>query len=239
MPLWSRSRSAKSEWSVARESFASREPASPAGVTGDRSCSQAECHRTDAVQCAYVDRRMRPCSSAVCPGHQTLQRGNAFCARHAATLAAVGIDAPLEARPDIDNSAPALVSWMFRDLHDPVVAVMEAVVDYAGGEAIAIDDLARLVRTPDGRRWSQGWRLIAHTGTVLAVAVEVQEDRPGNITVRVGKRSLVDKVPPWLTQDGDDDPALRHDYLARVIEGIAALADRERQTDREQARLRA
>ncbi len=231
-------RTGKSEWELARQSFAASSRIARETIAGDSLCSQAGCHRTDAVRCAYVDRREQLCLATACPAHQVVQHGRANSPQHAATLVAVGLDAPLAARPDLDNAAPALVSWMFRDLHDPVTAVMEELARYEEGETITVDALARVSHTEEGRRWSQGWRLIAHTGTLFSVAVEVHEIRPRNVIVRVGTHNLVDAVPPWLVPGAADDDEARSSFVAQVVDGIASMAERERRTDRARAALR-
>ncbi len=161
MPLWRRGETAeRSERELAFAMFQQKaSELAKARLVGAAPCSHPDCTSQTAASCAYVDRRAQRCPTAWCLEHQQVVGGEAYCPRHAETLRAVGVDIPVAARPDWDNPAPALVAWMFRDLHDRVVELLDAAADYAAGEHVLVDENARSLRSDTGRRWLQGWKL--------------------------------------------------------------------------------
>lgn len=231
MPLWKRARSGSAELDLARRSF------EPKSVIGDLQCMSRDCPRLDAALCAYEDRRGTGCETAVCPIHQVMFGDHAYCRPHAATLSAIG-DVPQSARPDVDNLAPALVTWVFRDLHDRMVAMLDPLVNRSRGETLVIDPTARSLRGADGSwRWNQGWRINSPTGAVLTVLIDVMEVAAMRISVRVGATPIDDYIPPWMVLRGDDSVDERADFYNHILDLIGDAVDKERALDKRYERF--
>jgi hypothetical protein len=80
-------------------------------VTAARACTLRGCTRTDAMLCAYRDRRGRQCQAAFCPAHSVSFSGTSYCRRHAGTVQAIGeLAKDPNGFPDINDRAPSLVN---------------------------------------------------------------------------------------------------------------------------------
>lgn len=196
MPFWKRDRAVleASELDLARHAFA------VAAEAGQQPCSEAGCPREDAVLCSYMDRRGRRCGTAVCPEHGQVVDGQVHCQVHADTVRAVGqVTGDSTLRPDVDNPAPLLVSWVARDLHDRLREMLDASVAPTSTEHVLVDENVSSVRAFDGsRRWEQAWKIVSHTGVVLKVTVQAEEARPTEVVVRVGPQVVAQFEPPWF-----------------------------------------
>jgi hypothetical protein len=202
-------------------------------VVGTLACSAPRCSSTNAVACAYVDRRGRQCRSAVCPQHQHVINGSGYCSIHAETLQAVGEATPTDALPDVGNVTPALVSWIARDLHDRIVAVLFEEFRHDGKGRLVLDGNVRLMKRQDASRfWMQSWRVAYHNGIQLVVAVEVDEGQNTQVVIRVDQERVIEEVPPWLMrkesvgQVRDTDDYERAAFFERCLAAIAQAITR-------------
>jgi len=124
--------------------------------------------------------------------------GRSHCLLHAGTVRAIGAVGGDAHRPDVDNPAPSLVSWVARDLHDRVRELLDENVHAADSERVLVDEAVSPFRATDGsRRWEQAWKIVHHTGVALKITVQVEESAPSEIIVRVGQRVVARGIPPW------------------------------------------
>src|SRR5258708_23995145 len=90
---------------------------SPPPPTGSLPCHDRGCGRSNAVPCAYKDRRRRACDTAWCPDHYAVVGGVPYCRRHAGVVRALAAQPPeLRLNPDVGNRAASLCEWIGNDL---------------------------------------------------------------------------------------------------------------------------
>ncbi len=169
-------------------------------VTAARACALRGCTRTDAMLCAYRDRRGRQCQAAFCPAHSVSFSGTSYCRRHAGTVQAIGeLAKDPNGFPDINDRAPSLVNWIARDLDQSIRRLLGRAV--RSGESVIVDESVRLAHDPARHaRWERSWRIVEHTGLILKVTVHVSEDNDALVHVRVGTEMVADGVPPWIAR---------------------------------------
>jgi hypothetical protein len=169
-------------------------------VTAARACTLRGCTRTDAMVCAYRDRRGRQCQAAFCPAHSVSFSGTSYCRRHAGTVQAIGeLAKDPNGFPDINDRAPSLVNWIARDLDQSIRRLLGRAV--RSGESVIVDESVRLAHDPArNARWERSWRIVEHTGLILKVTVHVSEDNDALVHVRVGTEMVADGVPPWIAR---------------------------------------
>jgi hypothetical protein len=163
-------------------------------------CSMRRCTNNTAQPCSYRDRRERSCAAAFCPAHSVSVGGATYCRRHAGTVQAIGeLAKNPSGLPDITDRGPALINWIARDLDKDIRTLLARTV--RRGESVIVDDSVRLAhdhwRKP---RWERSWRIVEHTGPVLAVTVHMSEDDESRVHVRVGAEMVADSVPPWIAR---------------------------------------
>ena len=195
----------------------------------------ATCSSVTARPCTYRDRRGQSCSTAFCSAHSVSVAGVTYCRRHAGTVLAIGelANNPL-GLPDVSDRGPALVNWVFRDLDKDIRSLLAGTV--RPGERLVIDDAVRLAHDQWRRaRWERSWRIVEHTGPVLAVTVHVADDDPSRVRVRAAAEMVADGVPPWIARrsqgvavDAAMDIAQRQRFYQRLEENIAAAVTRLR-----------
>jgi hypothetical protein len=163
-------------------------------------CSLRRCSNETAQPCAYRDRRERPCLAAFCPAHNVSVAGVTYCRRHASTVQAIGeLARNQNSLPDLNDRAPALTNWIARDLDKDIRTLLARTV--RPGESVIVDDDVRLAHDHWRKaRWERSWRIIEHTGPVLAVTVHISEDDESRVHVRVGAEMVADIVPPWIAR---------------------------------------
>jgi hypothetical protein len=163
-------------------------------------CSMRRCTSTNAKPCAYRDRRERSCPTAFCTAHSVSVGGATYCRRHAGTVQAIGELAKHPGGlPDLTDRAPALINWIARDLDKNIRTLLARTV--RPGESVIVDDTVRLKHDHWRQaRWERSWRIVEHTGPVLAVTVHMAEDDESRVHVRVGAEMVADSVPPWIAR---------------------------------------
>jgi hypothetical protein len=209
--------------------------AAPQPVLGTLACDARGCSNQTAMRCEYVDKRGRACRSAFCPAHWSIVGGLVFCRRHGSTIKAIGENAlDIMGWPDIDNRAPSLVNWIARELDDRVRGLLDEVIE--GEERILVDRTVGMAYDQDRRRrWERSWKLVETTGLVMKISISVDEREDALVSVRVGKDTVAQGVPPWIARrhSGEDlDPdvdRLRRELFYRFLEeNIRAAVDRLR-----------
>jgi hypothetical protein len=163
-------------------------------------CSMRRCTNATAQPCAYHDRRQRSCPTAFCSAHSVSVGGVTYCRRHAGTVQAIGeLAKNPNALPDISNRGPALINWIARDLDKDIRTLLARTA--RPGESLIVDDAVRLAHDHWRQaRWERSWRIVEHTGPVLAVTLQLYEDDQSRVCVRVGAEMVADSVPPWIAR---------------------------------------
>lgn len=171
-------------------------------MTGTLPCSEHGCSRQDAIRCAYVDRRRRPCPTSWCPDHQLIVDGRPLCRRHAHILGATSrgtefaTDSPV---PDLDNRSPSLANYVGDALEPRVIALLESLCRPGSYDQVGAEPV-RPVHSAGGaaRHWGRTWKLYDHTGVHTSISVEVEEEHDPEVWVRVGRNVVAQAVPPWI-----------------------------------------
>lgn len=182
----------------------------PCPRTGTLPCSEQGCSRHDAVACAYVDRRQRPCPTAWCPDHQVLMTAHVLCRRHSRLFAVAAGDEfqPNQAFPDLDNRSPSLADFIGDALEPRVLELLRGLCRPGSNEQVAAESLQVIHPAGGGaRRWDRTWKLYDHTGVMVKVAVEVDESRDPEVDVKVGRHVVGRGVPPWIARRHEGLPA--------------------------------
>jgi hypothetical protein len=163
-------------------------------------CSMRRCTSMTATPCAYRDRRERSCPTAFCAAHSVSVGGATYCRRHAGTVQAIGeLAKNPSGLPDLSDRGPALINWIARDLDKNIRTLLARTV--RPGESVIVDDAVRLKHDHWRQaRWERSWRIVEHTGPVLAVTVHMSEDDESRVHVRVGAEMVADSVPPWIAR---------------------------------------
>ncbi len=101
--------------------------------------------------------------------------------------------------PDLSDRGPGLINWIARDLDKDIRTLLARTV--RPGESVIVDDTVRLKHDHWRQsRWERSWRIVEHTGPVLAVTVQMAADNKSRIHVRVGAEMVADSVPPWIAR---------------------------------------
>ncbi|HEY6471200.1 MAG TPA: hypothetical protein VI434_15715 [Candidatus Dormibacteraeota bacterium] len=163
-------------------------------------CSMRRCTNMTAQPCAYRDRRERSCPTAFCAAHSVSVGGATYCRRHAGTVQAIGeLAKNPSGLPDLLDRGPGLINWIARDLDKDIRTLLARTV--RPGESVIVDDAVRLKHDHWRQaRWERSWRIVEHTGPVLAVTVHMSEDDESRVHVRVGAEMVADSVPPWIAR---------------------------------------
>ena len=191
-------------------------------------CSVPGCPNGNALTCDYRDRRGHMCQLSFCPDHGDVIQGVPYCRRHASTVRAIGsLATDPNARPDVNDRTPSLVSWISRELDGHIRAQLEATA--REGETVVVDDAVHLSRDHNRNlRWERSWRLVEHTGLVLKISVNVSEENDALVRINVGSEMVADGIPPWIARRrmGEDvdvaiDVAQRQLFYKYLQESIA------------------
>jgi hypothetical protein len=222
--------------------FRRAKPAGDAPATASTptrtACSMHRCTNETAKPCAYRDRRERSCPTAFCPAHSVTLAGVTYCRRHAGTVQAIGeLAASSSGLPDISDRGPGLINWIARDLDKDIRTLL--VRSCRPGESLVVDDAVRLAHDHWRRaRWERSWRIVEHTGPVLAVTVQMSEEDESRVHVRVGAEMVSDTVPPWIARRSQGveveaaiDISQRQLFYQLLEENIAAAVVRSRARD--------
>jgi hypothetical protein len=207
----------------------------PAGTStgrADEPCAHPGCANRDSVNCAYIDRRERPCGYAWCPDHQVRFEGQPYCRRHGGVMHAIATNTVERIHPpDLDNRALSLCEWVSNDLDADIRALLEARREGAPGLKVQPQPLHLvLLRLPTSRAWARVWTLSDHTGTLLKVGIEVNENDDTIVVATVDGNPVAKDVPPWISDRGtpisDDAVQKRRDqFRVRLVEALVTAAE--------------
>ena len=201
----------------------------PRTAPGGMPCSEEGCTAATGLHCGYVDRRGRACDTAWCPEHRAVLDGSVVCRRHFGTMAGLH-GAPVHL-PDLDNRAPSLVAWIGRRLEPSITAVLAG--HALGGAEVGTVPVHAIHTGRDRIRvWERSWSVVGDGGRRLSVVLEVSEEDPTRLVLRVGRSLLAHVVPPWIEHreagvelPPDVEEAHRQDFyesLRQLIAGAVA-----------------
>jgi hypothetical protein len=205
-------------------------------LTASTACDREGCPNQADFPCSYVDRRRHACATQWCGNHGVDVNGAHFCARHASTVIAVGDEALALGRlPELDNRAPSLVYWVGRDLDSDIPVILATMIHDSDAETLVVDPVA-LVHGGgrlSERRWERNWKVISHTGISQKVTLQVTEEEPTDIVLRVDQFVVARETPPWVAAreagwelEPSEDTAQRHAFYARLTDAISAALGR-------------
>lgn len=190
---------------------------------GSLPCSEPACSSQTAVQCQYVDRRQRECTSAWCREHQTLAHGGIYCRRHAGIINALGPNHANMTLPDIDNRAPSLANWVSRDLDTPIRDLLEQ--EFPGHDMTVTTVVSG--GSPRERTWGRSWKLISWNGVDFSINVHVPEADDCLVRVIYDGRLIAELTPPWIearrhgvTPDPQTDAEARRRFYALIVDDL-------------------
>jgi hypothetical protein len=169
-------------------------------ATATGGCRERGCTAPASAKCAYVDGRGRSCETAWCHPHLHKIGEEAYCRRHAGTVAALaGRAKDPRALPAVDHRGASLVNWIWMEGH-PVL--QEGVAcRLRPGEVIFEDRTVNVVRQSDGtRRWERGWRIGDRGGLTSKVLICVDECNDSLVLLVVDDNVAAVAVPPWITR---------------------------------------
>ena len=190
-------------------------------------CTEKGCSAGATNVCSYTDRNGRSCGTAWCEAHVRLLGGEAYCRRHASTLAALRtLGTPIDENaqlPALDNRGASLLRWMAKDLDATIRELLTQRAPAFG------DDLSARgsTQTESGRSiWTWNWKDDRSGMVTLAV----DEARDDTVDVLVNGTKVFSEKPPWVNhhQKGEFnvDPIMdsheRQAYTRQIINAIAA-----------------
>jgi hypothetical protein len=202
--------------------------------SGRERCTAEGCTRAVSIRCVYTDRRERVCATTWCIGHGAMFNDNAYCRRHAGTVAALSNGFYQLALPDLENRAPSLVGWMSDELDESIRAALQG--SARGVETTLVADPVRLTTpgTSAERCWARAWKLVDHLGVVHQVSIEVEEEAQDVVAVRVDNDLIGRSVPPWIARrplpaasTGDEELAQRKAFNRALARSVEAFLSRE------------
>jgi len=172
----------------------------PERATITAGCRERGCTAPASAKCAYVDGRGRSCETAWCHRHLHTIGAEAYCRRHAGTVAALGGKAnDPRALPAVDHRGASLVNWICIEGHSALHGAVASAL--RPGEVIFEDRTVNVVRQSDGsRRWERGWRIGDRTGIICKVMICIDEQSDSLVSLRVNDTALAQGAPPWITR---------------------------------------
>lgn len=197
-------------------------------------CTEQGCTQPVVIRCTYADRRQHVCGTTWCMGHGAMFHDDAYCRRHAGTVAALSNGFHQLGLPDLENRAPSLVGWMSGELDEPIRAALRAAASNADTTVVA--DPVRLITagTALPRCWGRAWKLVDHLGVVHQVSIEVEEGAQDVVGVRIDNDLIGRSTPPWIERRvtagaaaSDDDAASRGAFRLALARSVEAFLSRE------------
>ena len=169
--------------------------------------------------CAYRDRNGDGCDTRWCMVHVAVVDGVGYCPRHAGAMRAIRASSSPEERPPVACRAPSLTNWMADSLGHEIGEMV-------AGFGVAVRAYG-LQHHLDGRhhRWERAWSLEGPGGR-LSIFVDVFEQTDIVVRVRLGDKTLLRTVPPWIEQhrngvSGGEETRLRQQFCQRIVFMIA------------------
>jgi hypothetical protein len=191
------------------------------------------CGRADGVLCAYVDSRGRSCATDWCPDHVLTIDGLPYCRRHAGIVATLGTSAEAEHLPDVDNRAHSLANWVGNDLDEGIRGMLGQAL--RGDETLVVEPILYVFTVFRTHLWERSWKLVNPGGGVLKVSVDVDEANDAEVRMRLGKRTIMSAVPPWIERRYNphrfaNDAQSRREFYALLLSSVQEAVDLQRQS---------
>jgi hypothetical protein len=192
------------------------EPPSPYTALGIAQCDGVGCSSRSGIPCAYVDRRNRKCPTAWCPSHRSVFDDAIYCALHGATVGGLQSDYGDYSHPDVDNSIPALVSWVSRIAEDDVVATLRSICRDRD-EVLVSDPVRRVFLGVERERcWERAWKVCSVVGVSARVAIAVEESNPAFLLAKVNSK-VVARIPAPQRGVGSEP---QHEEVETLFRGL-------------------
>ena len=175
-------------------------------------CDHPGCESQEAFSCSYRDRRGVECHRAGCAAHLRRVEGRPYCLRHASVAEVLALAVKRGTSflpPDLDNRTATLVLTVARGLDAGVVERLERM---RSERQIVVNDAAihynraDRVRGGDGS-WDRSWAIAGPTGHVVRITVRVEESRPEEVQLLVGRTVVSSGIPPWMIPGPEGRPA--------------------------------
>jgi len=132
--------------------------------------------------------------------------------------------------PLLTDRAPSLVRWTVNDLDEAVRAALETTAFERPGSCVLVEPLRWTPEPPgDGGRWVFAWLLTDLDGVLARVDVDVSDENPAEVTLRVNGVVILRQEPPWIARrsapvppEVDEEQRRRHhdDLVAAVTDAL-------------------
>jgi hypothetical protein len=199
------------------------EPPSPYTAMGRAQCGGVGCSSKGGLSCAYVDRRGRACPTSWCPSHRCVFDDAIYCALHGATVGGLQWDYGDTAHPDVDNTIPALVTWISRIAEDDIVATLRSICSERA-EVLVSDPVRQvLLGVERERSWERAWKTCSFVGVSARVAIAVEEANPQCVLIKVNSK-VVAHIPAPEQRIGTEPQAAEVEDIFRDLVMPVALA---------------
>jgi len=190
-------------------------------------CLVAGCDLGGTIQCSYVDRRQRQCSTHWCSTHVQIVDGRSCCRRHAGVLRAIGNEPDAaQSLPDLENRAPSLVNWVGSHVDANLRSLLSR---YSIADARVVGSWTRPVGSPSRRTWARHWKALSNAGIDLTISLEVSEAEDTIVSACVDEEKVITVEPPWITarQHGleltkEQDATARSYFYTDLVEALEA-----------------
>lgn len=156
------------------------------------------CSRTDAAPCAYTDDSGNSCDTVWCPDHGIPIGPALYCRRHAGVINALRESINDGHIPDMDNRAPSLANWMAQGLDTRIQKVLADAITPGSSEQVVTEQLTHVLTAYRTHVWERWWKLVDGDNIVFKVGVDVDESKDDEVRIRIGNRTIMSVVPPWI-----------------------------------------
>lgn len=189
-------------------------------------CPDTGCAKLATTRCAYVDRRQARCDTRCCEEHIATVSGQPYCSRHATVVTAASNGLFSRIRPDVDDPAPSIVSWVGAGLGADIDIALSAEAPSQDAFVVAGVTRAASPRDCTAQVWMRSWSLVDNTGILqqVSIAVDDQDDRA--LTVRVGGELVGRLEAPRISVDhretvtNDEDAEARQAFREAVMHDV-------------------
>lgn len=191
------------------------------------------CARRDGLPCAYIDGHGRSCATDWCSDHAGSIGGLRYCRRHLGIVSVLGTSATAGHLPDVDNRAHSLANWVGNDLDGGMRNLLDHAHRPGGAETVVAEPIRYIFTVYRTHLWERSWKLVGASAEVLKVSVDVDEASDAEVRLRIGKRTIMSMVPPWIERryaapGFTSDVQARREYYAMLLSAAQAAIDQQR-----------
>jgi hypothetical protein len=171
------------------------------------------CLRSDASACAYRDDNGNACDTIWCPDHGVPIGPAIYCRRHAGVINALAESVNDGHIPEMDNRAPSLANWMAQGLDERILKLLNEAIRPGSSEQVISERLTHVLTAYRTHLWERWWKVVDGDDVILKVGIDVDETKDDEVRIRVGNRTIMSVVPPWISQRYRS--AIASDHYAR------------------------